>query len=67
MIKFVSERLSIPAAQFEINAHNRIVVRRDDSADRDKEFLEDPDAIEKTVQAFIKMVIALNEHVVSSL
>lgn len=67
MIKFVSERLSIPAAQFEINAHNRIVVRRDDSADRDKEFLGDPDAIEKTVQAFIKMVIALNEHVVSSL
>ena len=67
MIKFVSERLSIPAAQFEINAHNRIVVRRDDSADRDKEFSGNPDAIEKTVQAFINMVIALNGHVVNSL
>ncbi len=59
MIKFVSERLKIPAAQFEINAVNRIVMRRDDAAERDKSFRGNPKVIEKTVSTFITLVNAL--------
>ena len=61
MVKFVSERLEIPAAQFEINAANRIVVRREDAAERNKSFRGNPDLIEKTVSAFIVLVDALNQ------
>ena len=61
MVKFVSERLEIPAAQFEINAENRIVVRRDDAAERDKTFRGNPELIEKTVKAFIELVNALDQ------
>ena len=63
MVKFVSERLEIPAAQFEINAENRIVARRDDAAERDKSFRGNPELIEKTVNAFIALVNALNQNI----
>ena len=61
MVKFVSETLEIPAAQFEINAANRIVARKDDAAERDKTFRGNPELIEKTVKAFIVLVDALNQ------
>ncbi len=61
MVKFVSERLKIPAAQFEINAENRIVVRREDAAERDKSFRGNPAAIEKTLRAFVTLVNMLNQ------
>lgn len=62
IVKFVSEKLSIPAAQFEINAHNRIVVRRQDAADRDKVFRGKRNSIKQTVRAFIDLIRALSEH-----
>ena len=61
MVKFVSETLEIPAAQFEINAANRIVARRDDAAERDKSFCGNPELIEKTAKAFIALVNVLNQ------
>jgi hypothetical protein len=62
MVSFVSERLKISAAQFEINAHNRIVQRREDSAEFDKSFQGDPEMIERTVSAFVHLIHALNQH-----
>jgi len=59
MVKFVSEKLRIPAAQFEINAWNRIVVRREDAAEKDKTFRGHPQMISQTVQALINLVNAL--------
>ena len=59
MVKFISERLAIPAAQFELNAHNRIVVRREDAAARNKNFRGSPAAIAQTVAAFINLINAL--------
>ncbi len=61
MVKFVSERLKTPAAQFEINAVNRIAVRRDDAAERDKSFWGNPEIIEKTVNAFIMLINVLTQ------
>ncbi len=60
MVKFVSEALRIPAAQFEINAHNRIVARRQDAAEKDKSFRGHPQMITQTLRAFIKLVNALH-------
>ena len=62
MVRFVSEKLSIPAAQFEINAWNRIVARREDAAERDKSFRGNPELIEKTVIALIKVVEEMQEN-----
>lgn len=59
MIKFVSEKLGIPAAQFELNAWNRIVERREDAAERDKTFRGNPEMIEKTILALIDVVNAI--------
>lgn len=61
IVKFVSERLKIPAAQFEINAANRIVERRDDAAERDKSYRGNPEMIEKTVNAFIALVNVIDQ------
>ena len=61
MIKFVSKKLKIPAAQIEINAYNRVVKRREDAADRNKPFSGKPEMIEKTVKALIGLVEALDE------
>jgi hypothetical protein len=61
MIKFVSEKLGIPAAQFELNAWNRIVARREDAAERDKSFRGKPEMIEKTALALIEVVKAIQE------
>ncbi len=63
MVKFVSEKLRIPAAQFEINACNRIVARRMDAAEKDKTFRGDPEMIEHTVNAFINLVSALHQSI----
>ena len=63
MVKFVSERLEIPAAQFEINAANRIVIRRGDAAERDKAYRGNPELIEKTAKAFITLVNAFNQNI----
>ena len=59
MVRFVSERLGIPAAQFEINGWNRIVARREDAAENDKAFRGNPEMISQTVQAFIHLIYAL--------
>ena len=61
LIKFVSEKLRIPAAQFELNAWNRIVIRREDAAERDKSFRGNPEMIEKTALALIKVVNVIQE------
>ena len=59
MVRFVSEQLCIPAAQFEINGWNRIVVRRNDAAENDKSFCGNPSMIAQTIKAFIRLIDAL--------
>jgi hypothetical protein len=61
MVKFVSEKLSIPAAQVELNAWNRIVIRREDAAENDKSFQGEPGLIEQTARALIKTVNVIQE------
>jgi hypothetical protein len=56
--RFVSQQLKVPAAQFEINGHLRIVKRRDD-ATKTQPFYGDPWRIEHTVRAFVALVDAL--------
>ena len=61
MVKFVSERLQIPAVQIEINACNRIVERKNDAAEKDKSFRGNPALIEQTINAFICITNALHQ------
>lgn len=62
MVKFVSEKLEIPAAQIEINAWNRIVRRREDAAERDKDFQGDPEMIKKTILALTHMISMIHKN-----
>ena len=59
MVRFVSERLGISAAQIEINAWNRIPSRREDAAARDKSFQGDPVLIAKTFAALLHLINVL--------
>jgi hypothetical protein len=60
--RFVSQTLGVPAAQFEINGHLRIVERRDD-ATKKRGFYGDPWRIENCVMAFATLVKDLNASV----
>ena len=64
MVRFASERLKISAAQFEINAYNRIVARREDAAEFDKSFRGDPEMIERTISAFVNLINDLNQRLI---
>jgi hypothetical protein len=57
--RFASQTLGVPAAQFEINGHLRIVERRDD-ATKKRGFYGDPWRIENCVRAFVSLVRDLN-------
>jgi len=57
--RFVCQQLEVPAAQFEINAHLRLIERRDDSSQK-RPFYGEPARIVNTVRAFVTLVDALN-------
>ena len=56
--RFVSQRLRVPAAQLEINAHLRVPRRQPDASERDP-FQGDPAGIERTLKILAALVRAL--------
>ena len=56
--RFVSQRLHVPAAQLEINAHLRVPRRQPDASERDP-FRGDPAGIKRTLEMLAALVRAL--------
>ena len=52
---YVASKLGVPAAQFELNAHLRVVKRRGDATPQGA-FRGEPERIEKTVQALVALI-----------
>lgn len=62
IMRFACQELGVPAAQFEINGHLRIIERRDDASSK-RQFWGEPRRIDNTVRAFVSLVRALAHSV----